>query len=120
MRDNRIPKECPLKSKAQLKKAPRETFDHCVAKDVGIILARWVDNSIVTAATTSYGVQPTSNVKRHSQSEKMIQLPRPHLIGQYNNFMGETDQMDENLGIYRISIRDKKWWWCIFTWMVVL
>ncbi|KAG5885843.1 hypothetical protein JTB14_029687 [Gonioctena quinquepunctata] len=114
--DNRMPKECPLKSKAQLKKAPRGTFDHCIAKDVGIILARWVDNSIVTAASTSYGVQPTSNVKRYSQSEeKMIQVPRPHLIGHYN--MRGTDQMDENLGRYRISICGKKWWWYIFTWM---
>nr|XP_023020154.1 piggyBac transposable element-derived protein 3-like isoform X1 [Leptinotarsa decemlineata] len=119
IRDNRIPKQCPLKSKAKLKKAPRGTFDHCIAKDVGIILARWVDNSIVTAASTSYGVQPTCNVKRYSQSDKkVIEVPRPNLIGQYNNFMGGTDQMDENLGRYRISIRGKKWWWCIFTWMI--
>nr|XP_023020600.1 piggyBac transposable element-derived protein 3-like [Leptinotarsa decemlineata] len=119
IRDNRIPKQCPLKSKAELKKTPRGTFDHCIAKDVGIILARWVDNSIVTAASTSYGVQPTCNVKRYSQTDKkVIEVSRPNLIGQYDNFMGGTDQMDENLGRYRISIRGKKWWWCIFTWMI--
>ncbi|KAJ8931528.1 hypothetical protein NQ314_015543 [Rhamnusium bicolor] len=32
--------------------------------------------------------------------------------------MGGTDQMDGNLGRYRISIRGKKWWWCIFTWLI--
>lgn len=30
-------------------------------------------------------------------------IPRPHPIGQYNNFMGGTDQMDENFGRYTIS-----------------
>ena len=32
--------------------------------------------------------------------------------------MGGTDQMDQNINNYRISIRGKKWWWPIFTWFV--
>ncbi|KAJ8959938.1 hypothetical protein NQ314_006141 [Rhamnusium bicolor] len=109
VRDNKVPKECPLKTKAQMKKQPRGTIDSCIARDLGIIFVKWVDNNVVTVASTSYGVEPLSNVKRYSQSEKkIIQVPRPNLIGLYNNFMGGTDQMDGNLGRYRISIRSKK------------
>lgn len=32
--------------------------------------------------------------------------------------MGGTDRMDENLSLYRIGIRGKKWWWSIFTWLI--
>ncbi len=26
--------------------------------------------------------------------------------------------MDENVYLYRIGIRGKKWWWSIFTWLI--
>ncbi|KAJ8931527.1 hypothetical protein NQ314_015542 [Rhamnusium bicolor] len=61
--ERRVPKECPLKTKAQMKKQPRGTFDFCIARDVGIIFVKWVDNNVVTVASTSYGVEPLSNVK---------------------------------------------------------
>lgn len=32
--------------------------------------------------------------------------------------MGGTDLLDENMNRYRISIRRKKWWWAIFTWLL--
>ncbi|KAG5862926.1 hypothetical protein JTB14_027434 [Gonioctena quinquepunctata] len=32
--------------------------------------------------------------------------------------MGGTDLLDENTARYRISIRRKKWWWAIFTWLL--
>lgn len=80
---------------------------------------RWVDNGLVTMASTCHGVNPLANVKRYSQAEKkIIPVPRPNLIGQYNLFMGGTDLMDENVARYRISMRGKKWWWCLFTWLL--
>nr|CAI5831573.1 unnamed protein product [Callosobruchus analis]CAI5839620.1 unnamed protein product [Callosobruchus analis] len=36
----------------------------------------------------------------------------------YNKYMGGTDRMDEDLARYRISIRSKKWYWSILTWLV--
>ncbi|KAK9712108.1 hypothetical protein QE152_g25043 [Popillia japonica] len=26
--------------------------------------------------------------------------------------------MDENISRYRISMRGKKWWWCLFSWLL--
>lgn len=43
--------------------------------------------------------------------------PCPNVGIQYNCFMGETDQMNKNVGAYQIAIRGTKWWWPILTWL---
>jgi hypothetical protein len=64
-----------------------------------------MDNLVVTAASSSIGVNPISYVQRYSQKKKKkISVPRPHMIGEYNKYMGGTNSMDQN---YRISIRGK-------------
>jgi len=52
------------------------------------------------------------------KKKKTIIIQRPHCIGQYNQFLGGTDLMDENVNRYRIGLRGKKWWWCLFTWLI--
>lgn len=88
-------------------------------KHNGIQYVRWVDNAVITMASTGYGVNPKNSVKRFSRQEKkLVQVPRPLAVSTYNNNMGGTDLMDENINRYRISIRGKKWWWCIYTWLI--
>ena len=80
---------------------------------------RWNDNSIVNVASNHLGVQPLANVNRWSSSlKKHIAIPQPALITQYNRGMGGTDRMDQNLNLYRIAIRNKKWWWSLFAFAV--
>lgn len=119
IRENRVPKNCPLRSVKQMKKAKRGTYDYALTTDKKVVITRWMDNSTVTVVSTVHGVQPVSNANRYSASEKKkIAIPRPNCIGKYNKFMGGTDQMDSNINVYRISIRGKKWWWSIFTWLI--
>ncbi len=121
VRENRIPKSCPLSSKKTMDKKKRGTHESIIDKNDGIVIVRWVDNKTVTMASSCFGVGPVGNVRRYSQAEKKnIQVPRPDLITQYNRHMGGTDQMDENIAQYRIAVRGKKWWWCLFTWIVDL
>ncbi|KAJ4432604.1 hypothetical protein ANN_21227, partial [Periplaneta americana] len=40
-----------------------------------------------------------------------------HPIKKYNSFMGGVDQMDQNIGAYRIGIRGEKWYVPILLWM---
>lgn len=42
----------------------------------------------------------------------------PQLIYKYNNSMGGTDLMDQNINCYRIRVRNKKWWRPIFSWII--
>jgi hypothetical protein len=85
-------------------------------KKEGILICRWKDNAVITTASTAHGIQLISMVKRYSSSEKKnINVPQPFVINKYNEHMGGTDRMDEDIGQRRISIQGKKWWWLIFT-----
>ncbi|KAG5863110.1 hypothetical protein JTB14_014930 [Gonioctena quinquepunctata] len=102
-----------------MSKKQRGDFDSCLDRTNGILLTRWTDNNVVSAASTKYGVAPLASVARYSAKEKtIVQVTRPNLISKYNAFMGGTDLMDENIARWRISLRGKKWWWCLFTWLL--
>nr|CAH7714944.1 unnamed protein product [Callosobruchus chinensis] len=121
MPENRVPKNCPIKPVKSMKKEKRGVFEYATTKVDGssVIITRWMDNSVVTVASTCHGVNPITSAKRYSVAEKkQIVIARPKNIAAYNNFMGGTDQMDTNLNVYRIGVRGKKWWWPIFTWLV--
>lgn len=118
IRESRVPKECTIMPCKDMKKLERGTFTYKCSDD-GILVARWQDTGSVTVATTVHSVNPVGHVRRYSKKEKKyIMIPRPLLIGEYNKYMGGTDLMDENVNRHRISIRGKKWWWSIFTWLL--
>lgn len=60
----RISRELPLTSKADMHKQAREIDSTILEKRSGVKYIRWRDNSIVTIASTFYGVQPIQNVDR--------------------------------------------------------
>ncbi|XP_046688068.1 piggyBac transposable element-derived protein 3-like [Homalodisca vitripennis] len=114
-------KDCPLSSKKDMQNESRGSFQCKIEKEDGIFVARWKDNSVVTVASTSYGIEPIASVKRFSQSEKKyLHIQQPFVIKQYNHHMGGTDLMDEDISTHRIGIRGKKWWWPLFTWLIDL
>lgn len=91
----------------------------CMLRKSDIIVVRWMDNTVVTVALSDYKVNPTGFADRYTRFEKKkMKVPRPHLIGLYNQYMGGTDLMDAYINNYRIGIRNKKWWWPIFTWLI--
>lgn len=117
LRKNRLPKECRLTTVETMKKKDRGSFDYRTQGDV--VIVRWMDNSVVTVASTDYKVHPLGSAERYSRIKKQrIKVDRPHLIGYYNRNMGGTDLMDGHINKYRIGIRGKKWWWAIFTWLI--
>ncbi|XP_046404683.1 piggyBac transposable element-derived protein 3-like [Ischnura elegans] len=116
IRENRIPKDCPIIPSNEIRNKQRGFYDQCLSKEDGILLVKWVDNSTVRMATTCHSIQPVAPVRRFSRAEmRNVRIPRPSVISEYNCYMGG---MDENVSYYRIGIRGKKWWWCIFTWLV--
>ena len=40
----------------------------------------------------------------------------PNMIANYNTHMGGVDLFDQMVARYRIRIRKRKWWWCVYTW----
>nr|CAH7749592.1 unnamed protein product [Callosobruchus chinensis] len=72
MRENRVPKNCPKKPVKSMKKEKRGVFEYATTKVVGssVIITRWMDNSVVTVASTCHGVNPITSAKRYSVAEK--------------------------------------------------
>lgn len=69
-------------------------------------------------ASNCHGVATISPEQRWSRgASKVIDVPQPYLISQYNKNMVE---MDQNIAtyMYHIAIRLHKWWWPLFEYLM--
>lgn len=118
IRANRC-KHCPLKSVDVMKRQKRGTAEFASDKVNKIMVCRWMDNAVVSVASTVHTSNASSKVRRYSKSEKQnVEIDCPKIVQEYNQHMGGTDRQDQNVNKYRIAIRGKKWYWSIFTWMI--
>lgn len=70
IRDNRIPKSCPLpQKKLFLKSKMRGEFVSSIDGEYDIIVVKWMKNNAATAASICHGVAQPSMVKRDSQKD---------------------------------------------------
>ena len=70
----------------------------------------WLDNGVVTLASTLSGVEPQNKVKCWSDSAKEhIDVDRPDAVQLYNNFMGGVDKLDFLISLHRILAKTRKW-----------
>ena len=116
IRANRIEK-CPIDLKI-MKKLKRGSIDLRHDRTDDIIVCAWNDNSVVTLASNECGVFPLAKANRWCRQEKkIIQLDQPSLVHKYNLGMGGVDRTDQNISAYRITIRSKKCWWPLFSYL---
>lgn len=104
-----------------MKKMNRGTYSVVEAtnEDSKLFLVRWKDNSVVTTASTNHAAQPTSVVNRWDGKKKQrVPVTCPRAIKFYNATMGGTDRQDQNISLYRISMKGKKFYFPIVTWMI--
>lgn len=119
IRSNRIVANCRVTDKKSLKKKPRGTIEAVKMQETGIRVTQWVDNSVVSTASTCFGADPTSTAARYSkEASKRVNVVRPCAITEYNKYMAGVDRMDQNVNNHRIGYRGKKWWSSIFTWFI--
>ena len=121
IRSNYLGRDCPIMSTKEMEKKERGYFMSVSAsvEKTPVVLSRWKDNAIVTIASSLFGSEPVGTVSRWSRVEKKkIKVSIPHAVEMYNKGMGGTDRMDQNINKYRVSIRSKKWWWPLFSWML--
>ena len=98
---------CVLKTEKEL--GYRGAIDSKVSKDGDRCVLRWLDNGVVTLASTLAGVGLQANVKRWSDSaEEHIDVDHPHSVQLYNNFMGGVDKLDFLISLYRIRAKTRK------------
>jgi hypothetical protein len=88
-------------------------------KSSEVVLVQWHDSNVVTLASNCHSVLPLNTARRWSNKDKkVIFVNQPHVVHAYNRHMGGVDRLDQNVATYRISIRTKKWWWPVFSFLV--
>lgn len=118
MRENKLPKNCPMSNQKIMQKKEKGESKSAIEKNSEVFFARWKDNRVVTIGSTVHGITTQSKIKRYSKTQKkIVQVEMPNCVLMYNKYMGGTDQMDEYIARHRIGIRDKKWW-SLFTWLI--
>ena len=119
IRDNRIPKNKILASVTTMKKVPREECALMYDYANKMILCRWKDNAVVTLASNVVDDKTIQKANRWSvKDKKKIAITQPMMVQKYNCHMGGVDRLDQNISCYRISLRKKKWWFFLFTWLL--
>jgi Transposase IS4 len=76
-----------------------------------IYFTEWMDSKLVHMLS-SYSTLEDTCVRRTKPDVAMstqLTLPRPSVIGGYNQGMGGTDAMDQKLSYYRPKLRYRKW-----------
>ena len=82
IRTNRL-KKCPLESEANLRSQGRGSTDAVVDLNSNITVVRWLDNSIVTLASTYASIEPTTTVRRWSRKEKKtVSVSCPFIVSE--------------------------------------
>ncbi|KAK0061994.1 piggyBac transposable element-derived protein 3 [Biomphalaria pfeifferi] len=118
LRSSRTEK-APIIDQKVMSKKVRGSFDYMQDKLSGCLMVRWHDNSVVTVLSNCHSIKPIGNAKRWSNKEKKsILVDQPNVIFQYNRYMGGVDRLDQNIATYRISIRSKKWWWPVVSFLL--
>ena len=118
MRVNRT-RKAPLKDPKVLLKQERGVHYAIKEQTSEVILVQWHDSNIVTLASNCHSALPLNQARRWSNKDKKVTfVNQPHVVNAYNRHMGGVDRVDQNIATYRISIRTKKWWWPVFSFLV--
>ena len=108
VRENRLRQ--PKGTLGDLSKSDRGEF-RC-ASDGDIVTCKWKDCNTVCLASNFETTTPVSKCKRWSKGAKeKIEVNQPKMITAYNKHMGGVDLLDKIVGLYRVRIYFKKWYW---------
>ena len=79
--------------------------------DHGILAMQWKDKRPVTLLSTIHDDSMVTKVRRTRLAPGgREEISKPHLVEQYNTYMGGVDKSDQLLSYYGFSHRTVKWW----------
>ena len=100
-----------LTPKKELCKEGCGPLDYCVDANSGIMVLSWLDNGVVNLGTSFLGPSLGKPARRWSGKEKkIVEVPCPDVVHQYNTHMGGVDLADMLTSLYRIKLGTKKWY----------
>ena len=109
----------PLKDMKSMQKEKHGSFNVVTEISSNITAIRWKDNKVVNGLSTYTGKEPMQYVKEFCYSaKKKIDIEQPNIIHEYNKSVGGVDRMDQNIAVYMVNLRSRKWWWPLFRFVI--
>ncbi|KAJ8353120.1 hypothetical protein SKAU_G00206870 [Synaphobranchus kaupii] len=119
LRNNRLA-GCQLEDEKDLAKRGRGSVDCRVEKDDSMAIVKWYDNKSVTLISSYCAIEPEDQARRWSKSDKVyVQVNRPHIVKEYNTFMGGIDLLDACVARYKYHMRSRRWYLYLF-WQTIM
>lgn len=118
IRSNRT-KGAPLRKEKELKKEARG-FSVQFTQDKKVVV-QWQDTKTVTLISNYVGREPIGQCRRWDRTKKQyINIDRPHIIEEYNQFRGGVDLSDMLRSMYSFSLKCKRYYIYIFMYVLNL
>ncbi|GBM29756.1 PiggyBac transposable element-derived protein 1 [Araneus ventricosus] len=106
---NKVPKLTELQTDRYMKRNGRGSVDQIVRNDKRCCLVKWFDNRGVLLLSTKSGKLPMEKCSLWSKKKKYLDINRPAIVKNYNEFMGGVDHLDRCISNYRMKNWTKKW-----------
>lgn len=114
VRMNRV-KGNKLATDKELKKKGRGHFVSQVEKNTNVVCVRWNDNKVVSLISSYVGTEPVTKARRWDKKAKQfVEIDRPKIVEQYNNFMGGIDLLNMCTNLYKYHVRSRRWYMYLF------
>lgn len=84
----------------------------------GLMATSWKDKKVVTALTNFHKSGEATPVRRYDKKGKSLELQRPAIIQDYNQYMNGVDRIDQMRSYYSCGARSKRWWIPVFYWLL--
>ena len=110
IRSNRL-RNCLVDSDKDMKKKGRGA--HCVKYDSnqGLCVVKWFDSKQVLIASNYLCPEPVGQCQQWSKTEKeYVTASCPHVVEDYNKYMGGVDLSDMMMSMYGLTMRCKCWY----------
>uniref|UniRef100_A0A3B3ZEF3 PiggyBac transposable element-derived protein domain-containing protein n=1 Tax=Periophthalmus magnuspinnatus TaxID=409849 RepID=A0A3B3ZEF3_9GOBI len=112
---------CQLEDDKSLAKRGRGSVDARVEKEERMVIVKWYDNKSVTLISSYCAVEPQDNAQRWSKADKaFVEVRRPHIVKEYNTFMGGLDLLDACIVRCKYHIRSRRWYIYLFWHTIML
>ena len=84
----------------------------------GLLAAFWADVGFVKMMSNFHGPEEGMVQRREAGLADRVTRGAPVLGVEYNDKMGGTDLMDFMRGVYTTQRKSKKWWRCLYHWVL--
>ncbi|XP_057677371.1 piggyBac transposable element-derived protein 2-like [Corythoichthys intestinalis] len=120
LRGNRLA-GCQLEDEKSLAKTGRGSVDARVEKEERLAIVKWYDNKSVTLISSYCAVEPQDTVRRWSKADKkFLEVRRPHIVREYNTFVGGVDLLDGCIARCKYHMRSRRWYLYLFWHTIML